>query len=168
MTYTCSLSPAVRGVSIAVTTALLGGAVAMGLPGAMGWVGPASPWMLAAAAVMPLMLLATWLFVPLGYEVTQDALLVRRPIGAVRVARRDIVSVERPAARAFGLGIRLCGSGGLYGVFGLFWSSSLGRFWIWGTRPDHLVLLRVRGGLPVIVTPDDDEGLARELGLPAG
>jgi Bacterial PH domain len=162
MTFTCSLSPAIRVVSIVVTVALLGGAVAMGLPGAMGWVGPASPWMLFAAATMPLVLLATWLFVPLGYEVTRDAIVVRRPIGPVRIAASAIESVAPMEASALCLGIRLCASGGLYGVFGLFWSSKMGRFWVWGTRADHLVLIKMRHGLPVILTPDDDEGLTRE------
>lgn len=159
--FTCSMSPAVRIVSLVVTLALLGGAVALALPAAMGWAGPASPWLWVAAVFMPLTLVVTWLFAPQAYEVTGNEIIVRRPLGPIRIACSNIVAVERLAAGSLGMGIRLCASGGLFGVFGLFWSKGLGRFWMWGTRPDKLVLLRLRTGLPVVLTPDDDEGLTR-------
>lgn len=162
-TFTCSMSPAVRIVSLVVTLALLGGTVALALPAAMGWAGPASPWLWLAAACLPATPIVTWLFAPRGYDLTADELLVRRPIGPVRIATREITAIERPTSPVIGMSIRLFASGGLFGVFGLFWSSKLGRFWMWGTRPDKLVLLRLRDGLPVILTPDDDEALASRL-----
>jgi len=159
--FTCSLSPAIKIATAVVVIALMSGPIAM-VAVAL-WIAPgmASPWLLLAAGSMVLTLVGTWVFAPLGYQVTGDGVIVRRPMGALRIPAANLASVERVPSSAIGLGIRLCASGGLFGVFGLFWSKGLGRFWMWGTRGDHLVLLRLRTGLPVLLTPDDDEGLTK-------
>jgi hypothetical protein len=71
--------------------------------------------------------------------------------------------VEQPATAGLGFLWRLAGSGGVGGVFGLFWSRPLGCVWIWASRADGWVLLRRRSGWPVILTPDDPTAMIRNL-----
>lgn len=165
-TFACSMSTSIRIVTMIVVVALMSGAIAMTAVAVVIAPGPASPVMLLAAVGMVATLVATWVFAPLRYELSPEAITVRRPVGSLRIDRANIASVEQIPAGSLGFALRLFASGGLFGVFGLFWSSAMGRFWIWGTRADHLVLLRLRTGLPVVLTPDDDAALTRELVAP--
>jgi len=50
------------------------------------------------------------------------------------------------------------------------WSRPVGRFWAYATRSAPSLLLRRRGSLPILVTPDDPQAVVAALhqtGVPA-
>lgn len=88
--------------------------------------------------------------------------------GEVRVVRRawpplciPLTSIDT-VATIDGLGwfpLRLFGTGGFFGSFGLFRSGALGRFRLYATRSGRAVVVRRKDGdLPLVLTPDDVEG----------
>jgi hypothetical protein len=118
--------------------------------------------MLIAAGIMALPGVA-FLRSPLGYEVEESGLIVRRPIG--RVPFRSRVCREARVARHDDLSgcIRLWGSGGLFGYFGIFSTTKLGRSTQYGTNRKNLVV-RITEKQTVVLSPDDPTGLQSAVG----
>jgi hypothetical protein len=82
----------------------------------------------------------------------------RRGWPPLRVPRASIVSAA-PLQSVGGRALRLFGVGGFFGSYGLFWSSTLGRFRLYATRSGQAVILRRSGdALPIVLTPDDVAG----------
>ncbi len=103
-----------------------------------------------------------WAHAPRAVQVTVDELLIlRRAMPPVRVRADEVVQVsDGPTAAS----LRLCGSGGFMGSFGLFWRSQLGWYWLYTAASQRpTALLRRRRGLPVVVSVDDQAGLHRAL-----
>lgn len=103
-------------------------------------------------------------FRPSGYTVTEEDLVIRRPIGKVHILRSDIRSVEAVSKGEIGGAIRTFGVGGLFGYYGRFANFHLGRMTWYATRRDLPVLIRTADGRKIVVTPDDRDGFVAELG----
>jgi hypothetical protein len=93
------------------------------------------------------------LFAPMGFEVTGDAVVVKRLGRDVTISRGDIREVRRLDVRQTGFTWRLCGSGGFFGWFGLFHNRGLGDFWAYAGNQDDLVLLTLADGTKVVLSP---------------
>jgi hypothetical protein len=125
-----------------------------------------------AAAAMLLFLAVSlglaWAMSPRAIAVGDGELRVeRRAWAPLRVPLGSIVSAS--AIDELGPGtIRLFGVGGFFGSYGLFRSSSLGRFRLYATRSARAVLVKRSGGtLPLVITPDDVAGVVTSLGARA-
>ena len=95
-----------------------------------------------------------WAYAPAGYEVGPGELRVlRRAMPPKRYrAANEPARPYPPGLR----GIRLVGSGGFVGWYGLFWSRDLGRYRAHATDRGRTVLVRTTG-LPVLVSPADPD-----------
>ena len=120
---------------------------------------PASPvkaiiYLIIAAASVLVFLVGLW--APRGYVVTPDAVLVRRPIGACRVAMADIeeVAVADDALLDWRYTLHL-GLDGLFGYFGKFYNKPMGMFTGHLTRRDTCVLIKKTSGKYLVVSPDE-------------
>ena len=126
----------------------------------------ASPACGAALPVLGLVVIglaAAWAFAPTALEIDGGALRIcRRAWRPVEVPLMSIATVETTPP-TLGCGVRLFGVGGFFGSYGLFWTRNLGRFLAYVTRRGPSVLVRRRGALPVLVTPDDPETFIRTL-----
>ena len=126
----------------------------------------ASPACIIALPVLGLVavvLAVAWALAPTALEIDGGALRIcRRAWRPVEVPLTSIATVEATPP-ALGCGVRLFGVGGFFGSYGLFWTRKLGRFLAYVTRRGPSVLLRRRGALPVLVTPDDPEAFTRIL-----
>ena len=86
-----------------------------------------------AGCLSGIVVVLAYAYSPRGYTITGRAILVRRLIGSARFPLED-VREARPAAPDDFLGsIRLWGSGGMFGYYGLFRTSKLGS--AGGTSP---------------------------------
>ncbi len=141
--------------------------VGYGLYEAMGaWDGWSIPLALTVflCVAVPLGVLgATALYAPLSYEVSHDTLRIRRIAPDVRVPVRDVASVEGPDADLMLGSLRLFGSGGLYGFFGLFRNKRLGTYHAYATRRDTLVRCVCSDGTQYILSPDDPAAFLRAV-----
>jgi hypothetical protein len=82
--------------------------------------------------------LVAWLLHPTSYEITNENLLIHRPLHAIKINLASIKNIERTEP---GYSMRIFGSGGLFGYFGLFSSNKLGRHHRYTGNNKNLVLL---------------------------
>jgi hypothetical protein len=82
--------------------------------------------------------LVAWLLHPTSYEITNENLLIHRPLHAIKISLASIKNIERTEP---GYSMRIFGSGGLFGYFGLFSSNKLGRHHRYTGNNENLVLL---------------------------
>lgn len=119
---------------------------------------------LLALTVLPLaILLGAIPFSILGYRITGDFLLIRRPLWTTRVDLCGLREV-RADPKAMSGSLRLFGNGGLFSFTGRFRNSSLGSYRAWVTDPARAVVLELPGRT-VVVSPDrpaEMAGILRE------
>ncbi|MEW6270696.1 MAG: PH domain-containing protein [Thermodesulfobacteriota bacterium] len=111
-------------------------------------------------------LVGTWLFCPRRFCLTAHEIVVERPAGDVAIALASVRGVELLDPR-FSVTWRTFGSGGLFGVFGTFFSGTLGTLQVYGRRSRGGVLLRTDGD-NVVLRPDDPEAFVREVSAALG
>lgn len=132
---------------------------------------------LAGSALMMIVLYAlVWLVGrPTRFEVDARGLHIIWPMRKRLLPREDIVSAARLSwkelRQTYGLGVRI-GAGGLWGGFGLF-KTPTETFELWISRTDEVVLVRLKTGRSVLITPAEPAQLisalqARALEPPAG
>lgn len=112
--------------------------------------------------VLTLLLIIPFLFSPRGYALTEAGVLIKRPIGGILIPYGNIANV-RVVTEGLGRGIRLWGSGGLYGFIGLFHIKNLGRVWVYATDHNKMVLIETRQGTKYIISPDDPTAFIERL-----
>lgn len=108
-----------------------------------------------------------WVFYkPKSFELTEDELVLTFPMRELTLPRNEIAGarVLRRADVRTTLGFALrVGVGGLFGVFGLLWTSKLGWVRIYVTTTDGWLLVSRKSGMPVIISPKDPEALRRAI-----
>lgn len=109
--------------------------------------------MVAAAMIVPVILLITVVFAPLGYTVDQTGIMINRMGPKVCVLDSEIAEIRRIGRRDLGLAIRVWGSGGFFGFFGRFWSRGLGHYRMYATNGRELVCIRQVDGSRIVLSP---------------
>lgn len=113
-----------------------------------------------------LILALSYAYSPRGYVVSGDSIVVKRLIGDVRVPLEGIHTARRVMSDDLRGCFRLFGSGGMFGYYGLFRTSALGRCTWYVTNRRNMVVL-VTGSRTVLFSPDDvDRFLAAIPGVP--
>ena len=130
------------------------GAVAMGVWGVCTQFWP----ILALPAIVVASFALVWCYYrPTDFVVSEAGLTIRWPLRS-RLYPADEIERARIVAKSdIGWSIRLWGAGGLWGVFGLCWSRSMGKFDAFVSRKDGLVLIALRGRRLLLITPDRPE-----------
>lgn len=96
----------------------------------------------------------------IGYLVTNDMLIIRRPLAykSITINRHNITSIQQINSSDISGSLRRFGIGGVFGYHGTFENSKLGTMLLYITRIDNLVLIRTANNLNIIVSPDDIVG----------
>ncbi|MGA2143860.1 MAG: PH domain-containing protein [Bryobacteraceae bacterium] len=102
------------------------------------------------------LLILAYAYSPRGYRVAERAIAVRRLIGDIRIPLDDVREARIAGADDFAGCIRLWGSGGLFGYYGVFRTSKLGKCtWYVTSRRNSVVV--IAGAKTVVLSPDDPE-----------
>jgi Bacterial PH domain len=109
------------------------------------------------ASLSLLIMFLGYAYSPRGYRLEGRALRVMRLAGTVRIALDDVREVRCATPEDYRGCIRLWGSGGLFGYYGLFRTAKLGKSTWYMTNRSHGVVL-VTADKTVIVSPDDTNG----------
>jgi len=108
---------------------------------------------LALVAVIAL----AFAFSPRAFEISGGAFRVKRLIGNVVFPLTSLRFVRDATTADFRGCVRLWGSGGLFGYYGLFWSKTLGKSkWYVTDRAKAVVV--TDGSQTVLVSPEDRDG----------
>ncbi|MCU0356380.1 MAG: PH domain-containing protein [Cyclobacteriaceae bacterium] len=113
-------------------------------------------WPLALSGIFFISLLAvTWLMHIRGYSLLRDSLIIHRPIGNVVIKYQDIESVQSAKVEEMRWTLRTFGNGGLFGIYGKFWNNKYGHMSWYATKRSNFILINMRNGKKVVITPDD-------------
>lgn len=122
---------------------------------------------LAGSALMMIVLYAlVWLLGrPTRFEVDPLGLRIIWPLRSSLLPRENIVSAAelsfKELRQRYGYGVRI-GAGGLWGGFGLL-RTPQETFEMWISRTDQVVLVRLKTGRSVLITPADPARLVSAL-----
>ena len=119
-----------------------------------------------SAVVLTLSILVvaiSFLFAPSSYGIDGTHLYIRRPLLPIQIRFNDILEVRRLNDQEMEFTLRLFGSGGLFGFFGLFYSRKLGWQRWYATRTGDLVgiVTNTKGWL--VLSPDSPEAFVAAL-----
>ena len=152
MFYKATLDSFAQAVSviIALLCALIGFcAVFMYFDGGVSVAGS-----VGVAALLPIIVVITYLFSVKGYTLSAHELRIARPIGAIIIARSDIKSIDNSPVSAVPT-LRVFGSGGLFGYFGVFYNQKQGRCTLYATNMKKTRLLILQNGKKIGLSPND-------------
>jgi len=108
------------------------------------------------AAAGAVLIGACYAWSPRGYSIAERSILIDRLIGTVRISLDGVREARRATADDFTGCIRLFGNGGLFGYYGLFRTSRLGKsHWYLTNRASAVVV--VTPEKTVLVSPQDPE-----------
>ena len=163
MTFKASLDGLAKGVTISVSALfaiVVAGQVYLYLSGSH---------FSAFITAIPILLIyfATYSFRPIGYDITNDELIIHRTFRNVVIKRKEIKTVEAINKDQMKWTIRTFGVGGLFGYYGEFVNSNLGDMTWYATRRDKTVLIETIDDKKLIVTPDEPEAFIKKLSEPA-
>lgn len=102
------------------------------------------------------------LFSVRGYEVSKEAVVVRRLVWDWRLPLAALQSVEADSQAMSG-SLRLWGVGGCFSWSGLYWNRRLGQYWTAVTDPAKAVVLRWDRKV-VVLSPEVPERLVEAVG----
>ncbi len=117
--------------------------------------------LLLAKWALPVIVLSCLPFMVLGYQITDDAVFIKRPLWKTRLDRKSLKSAE-VAPRAMKGSLRTCGNGGGFSFTGWYWSKSLGNYRAFVTDLDRTVVLRFEKRT-IVVSPDAPEDFVQDL-----
>ncbi|HXP89260.1 MAG TPA: PH domain-containing protein [Bryobacteraceae bacterium] len=109
------------------------------------------------AIVSILVIALAYAYSPRGYTIADRSVLIKRPIGNVRVPLDDVREARPASSDDYSGCIRLWGSGGLFGYYGLFRTDKLGRCTWYATDRSRAVVL-ITAAKTALFSPDDVEG----------
>lgn len=158
MTYKASLDKTAIIITTAVT--VLFAVIVGGQYPIIKSSGSASPVYTTTACL--LIYLLAFVFRPVRYVVTEEELIVRRPVLSVHLKRSDIKTVALIEKDQIRGAVRTFGVGGMFGYYGNFANFSLGRMTWYATRRDTPVLVQTTNGKKIILTPDEPERFVEE------
>lgn len=138
------------------TTKIVSGAVCAGmlLPAAAV---TAAPHGVVLGCLVLMTLPLAYMYSPRAYRIEGRSIVVKRLVGNVNVPLDGIRAARRINADDLRGCIRLFGSGGLFGYYGLFRTSSLGRCTWYVTNRKNAVVV-IGASKTTVYSPDDVDG----------
>lgn len=112
--------------------------------------------------IIPIVLVI-WLIHPSGYLLDVDGLKIRRPIGSMIIPYENILNVNSVFKEDIGPYVRLFGCGGLFGYFGTYMSKSMGKFIMWCTNKDNMVIIEKKDESIILISPSDTDSFIEAI-----
>ena len=94
-----------------------------------------------------------YLWKPLQIELNNEFLIVKRKIGDKKFPINTIQAAAAINKKELGFGIRLMGSGGFFGYYGLFKYKNIGTVNLYCTKREDMVLITLTKG-KILLSPD--------------
>ncbi len=160
MTYKTSLDSLAKVVTASIT--IIFAAIIVGQISLIKDEGNAAP--IFTTVALALIYFGTFSFRPISYRLTQDKLIIQRPLSDIKMERNEIKSVEQLDKDKLSWTIRTFGVSGLFGYFGNFRNTKLGSMtWYATRRKDKIVLVTTIYNKKIILSPDEPEKFVAEF-----
>lgn len=115
-----------------------------------------------AGAIMISVFALAYAYSPRAYRVSSQIITVRRLIGSVRVPLEDLRALRKIEPDDLRGCMRLWGSGGLFGYYGLFRTTRLGRCTWYATNRKKLIVA-IGAKKTTVFSPDDVDGFLQAI-----
>ena len=112
----------------------------------------AHSWLVGGVILLCILLVYGWS--PRGYEIEGRTVRIRRLIGSVQLTLHAVGEVRKATRDDLRGAVKLMGSGGLFGYYGIYCTSALGKCTWYLTSRKNAVVLRT-GGKTYLLSPDD-------------
>ena len=149
MTFSASYDLTVKIVSLLVFVAALGGV--------------AASHSVVVAFILFLLICMSYAYSPRGYVCEGTRVVVKRLVGDVAIPLDGLREARAASGDDFRGGRRLWGNGGLFGYYGLFRTTRLGKCTWYVTNRKNTVVL-VTPSKTVVLSPDDVTGFLAAVG----
>jgi hypothetical protein len=159
MTYKASWDNATKIITIAITILFL--AIMIGSFIDIDEINGPGPYFMVAMIIS--IYAVCYAFRPIHYTLTNDKLIIHRPVRDVSLSRDQIASVALLDDQMLKWTFRTFGVGGLFGYFGKFANSKLGSMTWYATRRKRTVLIKTIQDKSIIVTPDETEDFVNQF-----
>ena len=119
-------------------------------------------WLVFSTALVALTAYVTRAMAPKGYALNDVELLIDRDMKPIRIPLSSILGVSAAEDGLLRRSLRLMGTSGYYGYYGLFWNRKLGKYRAYVTRTKNLLALKTEKGIYVL-SPDDPEDFTASI-----
>jgi len=99
---------------------------------------------IALLALMSGVIVVAYLLSPKGYMITDDKLVIDRPIKSIEIRLAEISNVEEAATDILKDSTRLLGCDGLWGLYGRYQNDKLGNYRLYVRQKSGQVIIRSR------------------------
>ena len=113
--------------------------------------------------ILLLIYFGTFSFRPISYKLTNDKLIIHRPLSDIKIIRAEIEKVEQLDNEKLSWAFRVFGVGGLFGYWGKFSNTKLGSMTWYATRRNNAVLVTTIYNKKIILTPNEPEKFVIEF-----
>ena len=159
MTYKTSLDNLAKVVTIVIT--ILFAAIIVGQFSLINDNGKSVP--IFTTILLSLIYFGTFSFRPISYKLTDNKLIVHRPLSDIKIDRTEIKSVEQLDKAKLSWAVRIFGVGGLFGYWGKFSNTKIGSMTWYATRRNNAVLVTTIHNKKIILTPNEPEKFVTEF-----
>ncbi len=104
---------------------------------------------------LALLVFSIYLFSPKEYVLSANGILIKRFIKSINIPYSLISDIKYDPNVWRWLHLRLFGSGGLFGWWGLFSLKNIGRAWLYVTNRRNLVVIRLKNGRVYVLSPEN-------------
>ncbi|RFS20116.1 hypothetical protein DVR12_20585 [Chitinophaga silvatica] len=115
-----------------------------------------------ALIILAVSILVTFGYSPRYYSITEDAIIIKRIFSDISIPFEDVVNISIIEKSAIRGSLRVFGSGGLFGYLGIFRSSNLGKYQMWSTNCETLVLIECMNK-KIVISPSDNNDFIEEF-----
>ena len=113
--------------------------------------------------ILLLIYFGTFSFRPISYKLTDDKLIIHRPLSDIKIIRAEIQNVKQLDKGKLSWAFRVFGVGGLFGYWGKFSNTKLGSMTWYATRRNNAVLVTTIYNKKIILTPNEPEKFVIEF-----
>lgn len=85
-------------------------------------------------------------FTPISLCLNRDEIVLRKMIGRLKIQIKEVESIELMLAKNLKGANRIIGSSGYFGYWGYFRSNCLGKFTLFATEKNNLILIKTVNG----------------------
>ena len=122
--------------------------------------------MVFIALLFPLLIGLAYAYSPRGYAISGGAIVVQRLIGNIRVPLAEIREMRAGTREDFTGCLRLWGNGGLFGYYGVYQTTKLGKCYWYVTNRSKTVIVATQSRI-LVLSPDDLAGFIGAAGVPS-
>lgn len=124
----------------------------------------ANQWIIFGMPLLFIFILITAYFFSVKfYSIENESLIIHRAFDKVAYNLNEIQATKQLADDSLNKTLRLFGSGGLFGYYGVFSNNTLKKFTLYGTQTKNYILIELKSGKKIVLTPDEPEAMLEAL-----